>query len=91
MFYDDRLYFGSENLTLAEVVAVTVVIWLPRVGIFLNDYPKLSAWCDRLIVRPAWQATETTPEIIEAFKSMMVSRMAQQNEGLKPIDSTSKL
>lgn len=78
---DDRPYFGSENLTLAEVVAGTVVIWLPRVGISLNDYPKVSAWCDRLIVRPAWQATETTPEIIEAFKSMMVSRMAQQNEG----------
>ncbi|MDZ8023791.1 MAG: glutathione S-transferase domain-containing protein [Nostoc sp. DedQUE11] len=45
---DNRPYFGSENLTLAEAVAGTVVIWLPRVGIFLNDYPKLSAWCDRL-------------------------------------------
>ncbi len=78
---DNRPYFGSENLTLAEVVAGTVVIWLPRVGIPLNDYPKLSAWCDRLIVRPSWQATESTPEIIKAFKSMMVSRMAQQNEG----------
>jgi len=41
---DNRPYFGSENLTLAEVVAGTVVIWLPRVGIPLNDYPKLSAW-----------------------------------------------
>ncbi|WP_373526325.1 glutathione S-transferase family protein [Nostoc sp.] len=74
---DDRPYFGSENLTLAEVVAGTVVIWLPIIGISLNDYPKLSAWCDRLIARPAWQATESTPEIIESFKSMMVSRMAQ--------------
>ncbi|MEH2377153.1 glutathione S-transferase family protein [Nostoc sp.] len=74
---DDRPYFGSENLTLAEVVAGTVVDVLPSVGISLTDYPKLNAWCDRLIVRPAWQATESTPEIIEGFKSMMVSRMAQ--------------
>ncbi len=76
---DDRPYFGSEHLTLAEVVAGTVVNWLPRVGIFLNDYPKLNAWWDRLIARPAWQATEATPEVIQAFKSVVVARMAQQN------------
>ncbi len=74
---DDRPYFGSQNLTLAEVVAGTVVPWLPRGGVSLNDYPKLSAWCDRLITRESWQTTEATPELIEAFKSRMVARMAQ--------------
>ncbi|MEH2387402.1 MAG: glutathione S-transferase family protein [Nostoc sp.] len=74
---DDRPYFASHNLTFAEVVAGTVVTRLPRVGISLSDYPKLSAWCDRLIVRPTWQATEPTPEAIEAFKSVVVARMAQ--------------
>lgn len=62
-------------------MAGTVVTRLPRVGIFLGEYPKLSAWCDRLVARPTWQATEATPEVIEAFKSIVVARMAQQNVG----------
>ena len=74
---DDRPYFASENLTLAEVVAGTVVTVLPSVGISLSDYPKLSAWNDRLVARTTWQATETTPEAMEAFKSIVVARMAQ--------------
>jgi glutathione S-transferase len=77
----DRPYFGSQNLTLAEVVAGTVVPWLPRAGVPLSDYPKLSAWCDRLMARPTWQATEATPEAMEAFKSRMAARMTQQNAG----------
>ncbi|MEH2294756.1 glutathione S-transferase family protein [Nostoc sp.] len=74
---DDRPYFASHNLTLAEVVAGTVVNVLPSVGISLSDYPKLNAWCDRLVTRPSWQATEPTPEAIEALKSIVVARMAQ--------------
>ncbi|MBD1880625.1 glutathione S-transferase family protein [Coleofasciculus sp. FACHB-T130] len=73
----DRSYFGSPNLTLAEVVAGSVIPWLPRGGVSLSDYPKLSAWCDRLIARETWQATEATPELMEAFKSRMAERMAQ--------------
>ncbi|HEY9638387.1 MAG TPA: glutathione S-transferase family protein [Coleofasciculaceae cyanobacterium] len=73
----DRPYFGSQNLTVAEVVAGTVIPWLPRGGVSLSDYPKLSAWCDRLMAREAWQATEATPEVMEAFKSRMAARMAQ--------------
>jgi glutathione S-transferase len=76
---DDRPYFGSQTLTLAEVVAGTVIPWLPRGGVSLSDYPKLNAWCDRIIARETWQATEATPEVIEAFKSRMAARMAQQN------------
>lgn len=72
----DRPYFGSPHLTLAEVVAGTVVPWLPRGGVSLSHYPKLSAWCDRLTKRPSWQATEATPEAIEAFKSRLATRMA---------------
>lgn len=73
-----RSFFGSQNITLAEVVAGTVVPWLLGGRVFLNtDYPQLSAWCDRLMTRPAWQTTEATPEVIEAFKSRMAARMAQ--------------
>jgi len=74
---DHRPYFGSEQLTLAEVVAGSVISWLPKVGISLSDYPKLNAWRLRLVARPAWKATEATPEVIEAFKSIVVARMSQ--------------
>lgn len=75
---DARPYFGSQNLTLADVVAGTVVIWLPEVGISLSDYPKVNAWNERLAARATWQATEATPEAMEAFKSMIVARNTQQ-------------
>lgn len=73
----DRPYFGSENLTLADVVAGTVIPWLSRGGVSFSDYPKLGAWCDRLIANPAWQATEATPEAIEEVKSRLAARMAR--------------
>ncbi|MEH1871141.1 glutathione S-transferase family protein [Nostoc sp.] len=74
---DDRPYFGSQNLTLAEVVAGTVVVLLPEIGISLSDYPKLNAWCDRLVARTTWQATQATPEAMEAMKSIVLARMAK--------------
>ena len=74
---DHRPYFGSQNLTLAEPVAGTVVSVLPMVGLSLSDYPKLSAWCDRLVRRPAWETTKITPEILAAFKSVIQARLAQ--------------
>lgn len=74
---DKRPFFGSQSITLAEPVAGTVVNWLPGGGVSLSEYPKLSAWCDRLTARPAWQKTQATPEMIEAIKSRMATRMAQ--------------
>lgn len=76
---DNRPYFGSENITLAEPVAGTVVPLLPGVGISLNEYPKVSAWTQRLIERPAWQTSQPTPESLEAFKSIFQARMAQSS------------
>ena len=76
----DRSYFGSDNLTLADIVAGTIVpILSMRAGISLDEYPKISAWCDRLIARPAWQASEATPEAFADLKSLMIARMQQSN------------
>ncbi len=74
---DQRPFFGSENITLAEPVAGTVIPWLSRVGVTLSNYPKLNAWCDRLQTRPSWQKTAATPEVIEATKTRMAARMSQ--------------
>ena len=73
---DDRPYFGSDNLTLADVVAGTIVPTLSlRGGISLDKYPKVSAWCSRLIARPAWQNSEATEEAFAEFRSNMLARM----------------
>ena len=74
----DRPYFGSDNLTLADVVAGTIVpILLLRTGISLDKYPKVSGWCSRLIARPAWQNSEATEEEFAQFRSNMLAWMQQ--------------
>jgi glutathione S-transferase len=74
----DRPYFGSDSLTLAEVVAGTVIPWLSKADISLSQYPRLNAWCDRLVARPSWQATEAPQEELEAFKARMAARFVHQ-------------
>ncbi|WP_017715513.1 glutathione S-transferase family protein [Kamptonema formosum] len=76
----ERPYFGAEHITLADLVAGTAVPWLPSLGLPLDDFPKLSAWCSRLTERPSWQKTHPTPEIIDAFKSRMKERMAAREK-----------
>jgi glutathione S-transferase len=65
----DRPYFGGSHLTLAEVVAGTVVPWLPSLGVSLSNYPNLSAWSLRLSKRKAWEMTQPSPEVWEATKA----------------------
>lgn len=62
----DSAYFASEFLTLGDIAAGTVVPQLPSIGISLDDYPKLKAWCDRLMARDSWQKTQPSPEAIAA-------------------------
>jgi len=69
-------YFGGEQLTLAEVVAGTTVPLLPSLGVSLSDYPKLSAWTERLNQRSTWVTTQPSPKAIAAFRSRMAARMA---------------
>lgn len=78
----DNLFFGGEQLTLADIVAGTAVPVLPMLGFPLIYHPKLSAWAERLIERPAWKTTQPTLEAIEAFKSRMQALMAQRESGI---------
>ncbi|MEI6445957.1 MAG: glutathione S-transferase family protein [Nostocales cyanobacterium ELA583] len=73
---DQRPYFGSNHLTLADIVAGTIVPMLLLAGISLDEYPKVKAWCDRLIARPSWTTTQASPEAIEGFKQMLMARSA---------------
>lgn len=65
---DDRPYFGSETLTLADITASPSVLTCRHLEVSLHPFPNLKAWCDRLLQRPAWQVTEPSAEAIAAFK-----------------------
>jgi glutathione S-transferase len=58
---NEQTYFAGDELTLAEVVAGTLVPSLP-----LENYPHLKAWSERLAQRESWQQTIARPEAIEA-------------------------
>lgn len=58
-------YFGSDELTLADIVAGTAVLCLPNLGVDLSDYPKIYEWSERLMQRPVWQKTKISTEDVE--------------------------
>lgn len=76
---DDLPYFAGEQFTLAEVVAGTLVPALAMFGISFDEYPKLRAWCDRLIARSTWQQTEVPQSEIIAkipiIKDLLAARL----------------
>ena len=67
----DSLYFANEQLTLAEIVAGTLVYRMPDLGIALTNYPKLNVWSERLLSRPTWQQIELSSEEWSNFKRRM--------------------
>jgi glutathione S-transferase len=64
----DRTFFAGEQLTLADIVAGTLICRLPDLGVPLMDYPQLKAWSDRLLSRPSWQQIQLSPEEWSSFK-----------------------
>ncbi|AFZ26807.1 glutathione S-transferase [Cylindrospermum stagnale PCC 7417] len=61
-------YFGSEQLTLADIVAGNAVLSLPNLGFTLDDYPEINKWSQRLMQRPVWQKTKLSDEDFAQFK-----------------------
>lgn len=61
-------YFGSEQLTLGDIVAGAAMPLLPKLGINLSNYPKIDEWRERLMQREAWRKTEPSAEEFEKFK-----------------------
>ena len=61
-------YFGGENLSLAEIVAGSVIPQLPSLNISFKDHPKLNVWCKGLMKRTAWIITQPSLEALEAVK-----------------------
>jgi glutathione S-transferase len=64
----DRPYFADNQLSLADIVAGTLVHRLPDLGLPLTDYPNLEQWSARLLARPSWQTIQLEPEEWQRFK-----------------------
>ena len=67
----DSQYFAGDQLTLAEIVAGTIVHKLPDLGVSLAGYPGLSRWSEQLLARPTWQQIELSAEEWGLFKRRM--------------------
>jgi glutathione S-transferase len=62
----DNSYFVGEELTLADIVAGTLVPSLTLFGFSLDTYPRVQAWSQRLEMRDSWQQTTPQPEDVVA-------------------------
>ncbi|MGF1491331.1 MAG: glutathione S-transferase family protein [Microcoleaceae cyanobacterium] len=61
----DSSYLVGDQFTLADMVAVTMFLDLRFMGFSMENYPKLQAWCDRLLERESVQKTTPTNEEID--------------------------
>lgn len=71
-------YFIGNCLTRADIVAGTMIPWLPRLDVPLDKYPKLNAWSELLMQRETWQKTQPSQEALEAFIPQMETLMKAQ-------------
>ena len=78
----DAPYFAGDCLTLGDIAAGTVVPQLPSIGVPLDHYPNLQAWCERLMERESWQKTQPSPAAIEAslpqIKALMTAYLTEK-------------
>ena len=74
---DDRPFFASNHVTYAECVAGTVIPLLSWVDVSIDGYPKIKAWCDRLMSRPSFQQTQFTEADLAAFASRRQNFLTQ--------------
>ena len=68
---EDTPFVAGEQLTLAEIVAGSLVPALPKLDMPLIAYPRLNAWSERLLTRSTWQAIQLSPEEWSNFKRHM--------------------
>ncbi len=68
----NSLYFGSNQLTLGDIVAGAAIAYLVNLDTSITKYPTLNQWWGRLREREAWQKTELSREEFEQFTRVLV-------------------
>ena len=78
---DTDNYFGGDRLSLADVTAGAALPLMTRLGVNLQTYPSLAAWCERLTQRTAWQQTDPDAASLAAWQrwlTLMMKRKKRQ-------------
>ncbi len=81
--YEDLLathqpYLLGADLTLADIVAGTLVPALPMLEYPLDAYPRLQAWVNHLEQRDSWRATTPSPKVVARALPNMKKILAQR-------------
>lgn len=63
----DAPYFGGEHLSLADIVAGSLVPVVCDLGFSLNQQPRLQTWVHTLMDRPTWKQTQLSASEKERF------------------------
>ncbi|MGB3534863.1 MAG: glutathione S-transferase family protein [Microcoleaceae cyanobacterium] len=74
-YLGDHPYLVGEQVTLADFVLITLFLDLKALKFPVENYPKLVAWCDRMMERESVQKTTPTSEDMEsayAFVKKMI-------------------
>jgi len=77
----DSVYFGGDNLSLADITAGAVLPLQIRLGVELKEYPAIAAWYERIMARESWQQTEPDDDSFKAWKkwvSFVIKRRQKQ-------------
>lgn len=59
-----NLYIASDRITNADIVAGSLVVYLPYIKITLSNYPQIKMWSERLMQRPSWLTTQVDAKYI---------------------------
>jgi glutathione S-transferase len=66
-----QTFLGGEQISLADLVASSMMVGIPDLGIDLQAYPQLALWLERLLARPSWQPVKLSPEEWQDVKRKM--------------------
>ena len=67
----NNLYIAGNRITYAEIIAGSVILWLPYINIDLSNYPQVELWSKTLMQRPAWQVTQPDAANIQDWLKRM--------------------
>ncbi len=67
----DHLYFGEQQFTLGDVVTGNGLILANRLGFFLDSFPQLENYCQRLMLREPWQQVQPSKEQLENWQEFL--------------------
>ncbi|MGB3402016.1 MAG: glutathione S-transferase family protein [Microcoleaceae cyanobacterium] len=66
-YLGDKPYLVGEQMTLADIVVISLFLDIKAFRFPVEDYPKLMAWSERLMERESVQKTTPTSEDMEGI------------------------